>query len=213
MKDIAAILRAARVVPVLTINDADLAVPLAEALVEGGLSVLEITLRTPASRAAVAAIRRRVPGAQAGIGTVLNNEDLALASDLDLPFAFSPGTTAPLLQEAERRGIALIPGIATASELMRALHYGYNVVKLFPAVQLGGIGMLRALGGPFVGVKFCPTGGITAENAASFLAEPNVVAVGGSWLAPPLNQAAGNWRVITRRAALAARIGLPDADD
>jgi len=201
--DVAGVLRAARIVAVLTIHDASLAVPLAEALVAGGITTLEITLRTPAGRDAVAAIRRSVPAAMAGLGTVVTTEDLAIAADLDLPFAFSPGATPALLAEAARRDIGFIPGIATASELMVAMAHGFSVVKLFPAVQVGGVAMLRALAGPFAQARFCPTGGVTPENAATFLAEPNVLAVGGSWLAPPKDQAAGAWAAITERARLA----------
>ncbi|MEJ0045726.1 MAG: bifunctional 4-hydroxy-2-oxoglutarate aldolase/2-dehydro-3-deoxy-phosphogluconate aldolase [Rhodospirillales bacterium] len=200
METLAATLRAAKVIPVLTINDASHAVPLARALVAGGLTALEITLRTPAAAAAVAAIRREVPEAQAGLGTVTGVEDLALAADLDLPFAFSPGGTGLLLAEAVRRGVRFIPGVATASELMTALAHGFSLVKFFPAVQAGGIPMLRALAGPFPSVRFCPTGGITPDNAGTFLGEPNVVAVGGSWLAPPADQEAGAWAAITGRA-------------
>ncbi len=201
--DVAAVLKAARVVAVLTIHDAAFAVPLAEALVAGGITTLEITLRTPAGRDAVAAIRRHVPAAMAGLGTVVTVEDLAIAADLDLPFAFSPGATPALLAEAARRKIGFIPGIATASELMVAMAHGFSVVKLFPAVQVGGVAMLRALAGPFAAARFCPTGGVTPENAGTFLAEPNVLAVGGSWLAPPKDQAAGAWAAITERARLA----------
>ena len=204
--DLAALLRHARIVPVLTIHDAAHAVPLAEALVAGGLTALEITLRTPAAAAAVAAIRRHVPAAQAGLGTVTTGEDLALAADLDLPFAFSPGATPALLEAAKRRAIRFIPGVATASELMTARAYGFAVVKFFPAMPAGGIAMLRALAGPFADASFCPTGGITPDNAAGFLAEPNVVAVGGSWLAPPADQAAGAWDIITARAKAAKAV-------
>jgi len=200
MTDIAALLRAARIIPVLTIHDAALAIPLAEALVAGGLTALEITLRTPAARAAVTAIRHHVPLAQAGLGTVTTTEDLALAADLNLPFCFSPGATPVLLAEAARRNLNLVPGVATASELMVAMSEGYHVVKFFPAVPAGGIATLRAFAAPFAEARFCPTGGITPETAPAFLAEANVLAVGGSWLAPPADQAAHDWGVITARA-------------
>jgi 2-dehydro-3-deoxyphosphogluconate aldolase / (4S)-4-hydroxy-2-oxoglutarate aldolase len=198
--DLEATLSAARIIPVLTIHDPAHAIPLAEALVGGGLSVLEITLRTPAAAAAVAAIRRHVPAALAGLGTVTTAEHLALAADLDLPFAFSPGANAALLAAAARSGVAFIPGIATASELMQALEYGFDVAKLFPAMQGGGTAMLRALAGPFPAARFCPTGGITPENTPEFLGEPNVLAVGGSWLAPVRDQVEGNWDIIQKRA-------------
>ena len=198
--DLAHLLRTARIVPVLTIHDARHAVPLAEALASGGLATLEITLRTPAAATAIAALRRHVPQAVAGLGTVVTNEDLARARDLDLPFAFSPGTTPALLAEAARCDIPFVPGVATASDLIQVLAYGFSIAKFFPAVQAGGVGMLRAFAGPFASVRFCPTGGITPANAKTFLAEGNVAAVGGSWFAPPADQEAGNWADITARA-------------
>jgi len=197
----AAALAGARIIAVLTIHDAAHAVKLAEALAEGGLTALEITLRTPAAPAAIAAIRRDVPHVRAGLGTVTSLEDLALTADLDLPFAFSPGATPRLLAEAQRRGLPFVPGVATASELMLAMEHGFDFVKLFPAVQAGGIALLRALAAPFPMAWFCPTGGVTPHNAASFLAENNVLAVGGSWLAPAADQAEGAWGRITARAA------------
>jgi 2-dehydro-3-deoxyphosphogluconate aldolase/(4S)-4-hydroxy-2-oxoglutarate aldolase len=197
---IADLLRAARLVPVLTIEDADRAVPLARALVEGGVRTLEITLRTSAGRAAAAAVRQSVPEAVVGLGTVLTPEDLALVGQLDLQFAFSPGATPDLLDAARALGVPFVPGIGTASELMAALARGFDVVKLFPAEQVGGIGMLRALSGPFPRALFNPTGGVTEDNAGAYLAQPNVVAVGGSWLAPTSDVRAGNWDAITARA-------------
>ena len=203
-----AMLRAARVVPVLTIHDAAHAVPLAQALAAGGLTTLEITLRTPAAAAAAAAIRRHVPQALAGLGTIITIEDLALAADLDVPFAFSPGATPALLAEAVRRGVRLIPGIATASELMQALAHGFPTVKLFPAVPVGGVHLVRAFAAPFPAAHFCPTGGISLANAAAFLAEPNVAAIGASWIAPHADQAACAWAGITARAGEALRVLL-----
>jgi 2-dehydro-3-deoxyphosphogluconate aldolase/(4S)-4-hydroxy-2-oxoglutarate aldolase len=198
--DIAELLYAARLVAVLTIEEVDQAVPLARALVAGGVRTLEITLRTKAGAPAAAAIRAALPDAQIGLGTVLTRADLELARRLNLPFAFSPGATPELLDAAQEMAVPFIPGIGTASELMAALARGFKVVKLFPAEQVGGIGMLRALSGPFPTALFNPTGGVTEDNIASYLAQPNVVAVGGSWLAPAADISAGNWPAITERA-------------
>jgi len=194
------LLRAARLVAVLTIEDADRAVPLARALVAGGVATLEITLRTKAGAAAAAAVRQEVPEAIVGLGTVLTQDDLALVQRLGLRFAFSPGATPELLDAARALGVPFVPGIATASELIAAMARGFDVVKLFPAEQVGGIGMLRALAGPFPTALFNPTGGVTEDNIGAYLAQPNVVAVGGSWLAPASDIRTGNWDAITARA-------------
>ncbi len=211
MPSTADLLRAARLVPVLTIADADRAVPLARALVAGGIRTLEITLRTKAGAAAAAAVRQEVPDAIVGLGTVLTPADLALVRRLDLQFAFSPGATPELLDAARDQGVPFIPGIGTASELIAAMARGFDVVKLFPAEQVGGIGMLRALAGPFPTALFNPTGGVTQDNIAAYLAQPNVVAVGGSWLAPPADIRAGNWDAITERARSAMDQIAPQA--
>jgi 2-dehydro-3-deoxyphosphogluconate aldolase/(4S)-4-hydroxy-2-oxoglutarate aldolase len=205
---IAALLAAARLVAVLTIEDARQAVPLARALVAGGVRTLEITLRTKAGAQAAEAVIDAVPEAVVGLGTVIGRADLALAARLAVPFAFSPGATPDLLDAARDLGVPFIPGIGTASELVAALARGFDVVKLFPAEQLGGIGMLRALAGPFPQARFNPTGGITEDNIGAYLAQPNVLAVGGSWLAPGADIRAGNWSAITARAQRAmARLG------
>jgi 2-dehydro-3-deoxyphosphogluconate aldolase/(4S)-4-hydroxy-2-oxoglutarate aldolase len=200
MPSTADLLRAARLVAVLTIEDAARAVPLARALVAGGVRTLEITLRTPAGAAAAAAVRQAVPEAVVGLGTVVTRADLALVRELDLQFAFSPGATPELLDAARDLGAPFVPGIGTASELIAAMARGFDVVKLFPAEQLGGVGMLRALAGPFPAALFNPTGGVTEANVGAYLAQPNVVACGGSWLAPPADVRAGNWDAITERA-------------
>jgi len=201
------LLRAARLVAVLTIEDAERAVPLARALVAGGVRTLEITLRTKAGAAAAAAVRQAVPEAVVGLGTVSTRDDLALVHELDLQFAFSPGATPDLLDAARDMGVPFVPGIGTASELIAAMARGFSVVKLFPAEQVGGIGMLRALSGPFPSALFNPTGGVTEDNAGAYLGQPNVVAVGGSWLAPVTDVRSGNWDAITERARSAmARI-------
>jgi 2-dehydro-3-deoxyphosphogluconate aldolase/(4S)-4-hydroxy-2-oxoglutarate aldolase len=194
------VLRAAPVIPVITIERAEDAVPLARALVAGGLKALEITLRTPAAHAAASAIAREVPQAILGLGTVLTPQDLETAGSLDARFALSPGATPELLDAAALGDLPFIPGVQTASELMAALSRGFDVVKYFPAGPAGGMAGLRALAGPFPHVRFCPTGGIGEENFADWLALPNVVSVGGSWLAPASDIRAGNWDAITARA-------------
>jgi 2-dehydro-3-deoxyphosphogluconate aldolase/(4S)-4-hydroxy-2-oxoglutarate aldolase len=190
------LLRAARIVPVLTIQDVATAVPLARALVAGGVHMLEVTLRTRAGADAAKAIMEEVPEAVVGLGTVLTQGDLDLACRLGVQFAFSPGATPELLDAAAEAGIPFVPGVATASELMTAMARGFSTVKLFPAAQLGGIAALRALGAPFPDARFCPTGGISETEARDYLALPNVLAVGGSWLAPAAKVAAGDWGVI-----------------
>jgi 2-dehydro-3-deoxyphosphogluconate aldolase/(4S)-4-hydroxy-2-oxoglutarate aldolase len=192
-----ALFRAARVVPVLTIERLDDAVPLARALVKGGVSTLEVTLRTPVAVESARAIIAEVPDAIVGIGTILNADDLARAEALGAKFGISPGATPELLKAAAASRLPFAPGIATASELMAALAHGFELAKFFPAESSGGIKALRALAGPFPQTKFCPTGGIGEANAAAWLAEPNVVAVGGSWLCPPAEIRSGNWAGIT----------------
>lgn len=194
------ILMAARVIPVLTITRVEHAIPLARALVAGGVKTLEITLRTPVAADAAKRIIAEVPDAIVGIGTVLDREDLGTAMSLGARFAVSPGATPDLLEVAVGAGFPFLPGIATASELMVVQSTGLQTMKFFPAEPAGGIPMLRALAGPFPNARFCPTGGIGETNAAQWLAEPNVVAVGGSWLTPASDIEAGNWSAITVRA-------------
>ncbi|QWG21662.1 bifunctional 4-hydroxy-2-oxoglutarate aldolase/2-dehydro-3-deoxy-phosphogluconate aldolase [Bradyrhizobium sediminis] len=193
----AALLKSAVVIPVLTIERIEDAVPLAKALVAGGVRVLEVTLRTPVAIEAAKAIMANVPEAVVGIGTILNGDDLARAEDIGARFGISPGATPELLKAAAASALPFAPGIATASELMQALAHGFNLTKFFPAEQSGGIKALRALAGPFPDARFCPTGGIGEANAAAWLAEPNVVAVGGSWLCPAADVRSGNWAGIT----------------
>jgi 2-dehydro-3-deoxyphosphogluconate aldolase/(4S)-4-hydroxy-2-oxoglutarate aldolase len=194
---LAALFKQALVIPVLTIERLEDAVPLAKALVAGGVRVLEVTLRTPVAIPAAKAIMTDVPEAIVGIGTILTADDLARAQALGVSFGISPGATPDLLKAAAASSLPFAPGIATVSELMQALAHGFEVVKFFPAEQSGGIKALRALAGPFPGARFCPTGGIGEANAASWLAEPNVVAVGGSWLCPAADIRSGNWAGIT----------------
>jgi 2-dehydro-3-deoxyphosphogluconate aldolase/(4S)-4-hydroxy-2-oxoglutarate aldolase len=193
------ILIPARIVPVLTIARAEDGVPLARALVAGGVRVLEVTFRTEAAAEAARAIIAEVPDAIVGMGTVLNADDLRRARALGAQFAVSPGATPELLGAAAAGDLPLLPGVATASEVMQAQARGFGLLKFFPAEQAGGIAMLRALAGPFPQMRFCPTGGVNAANAAAWLAEPNVVAAGGSWLCPAADVRAGNWEVITGR--------------
>jgi 2-dehydro-3-deoxyphosphogluconate aldolase/(4S)-4-hydroxy-2-oxoglutarate aldolase len=200
------VLRAAPVVPVLTIEREDDGVPLARALVAGSLRALEITLRTPAAPAAARAIAEAVPEAIVGIGTVLTPQDLETARGLGARFAVSPGTTPELLDAAARGDLPFVPGVQTASELMVALARGFDVVKLFPAVPAGGIAALKTLAGPFPQVRFCPTGGIGEETFLDWLKLPNVASVGGSWLAPAADIRAGNWDAITARAQRAVEM-------
>lgn len=194
---LAALFKEACIIPVLTIERLEDAVPLARALVAGGVRTLEVTLRTPVAIEAARAMIAEVPEAIVGIGTIVSAADLSQAERLGARFGVSPGATPELLRAAAQSELPFAPGVATASELMQALAHGFELVKFFPAEQAGGIKGLRALGGPFPQARFCPTGGIGDANAASWLAEPNVVAVGGSWLCPPAEVRAGNWSGIT----------------
>jgi 2-dehydro-3-deoxyphosphogluconate aldolase/(4S)-4-hydroxy-2-oxoglutarate aldolase len=189
------------VVPVLTIERAQDAVPLARALVAGGLKVLEVTLRTPAALEAMVRIATEVPEAVVSAGTVLTSDDLDRSAKAGARFAFSPGLADFML---ESQSIPIVPGVVTASEIMRGLAAGLDTFKFFPAVPAGGVGALKGFAGPFGGVAFCPTGGIGAGNAKDFLALPNVLCVGGSWVAPADSIAAGQWDRIEALARQAA---------
>jgi len=206
---LADLFKAATVIPVLTIERTEDAVPLARALVAGGVKVLEVTLRTPAAIEAAKAMIAEVPDAIVGIGTILNAGDLARAVSLGAKFGISPGGTPDLLKAATESDLPFAPGIATASEIMQALAHGFDIVKFFPAEQSGGIKALRALAGPFPHIRVCPTGGIGEANAAAWLAEPNVLAVGGSWLCPPADIRAGNWAGISAMCARAMKLLKP----
>jgi 2-dehydro-3-deoxyphosphogluconate aldolase/(4S)-4-hydroxy-2-oxoglutarate aldolase len=196
-EELAVLFEQVTIIPVLTIERLEDAVPLARALVAGGVRTLEITLRTPVAIESAKAIMAHVPDAVVGVGTILNADDLARAEGIGARFGISPGATPDLLKAAAASALPFAPGIATASELMLGLSYGFNLVKFFPAEQSGGIKALRALAGPFPDVRFCPTGGIAEATAASWLGEPNVVAVGGSWLCPAADIRSGNWAGIT----------------
>ncbi len=193
------IMRLAPVIPVLVVEEEAHAVPLARALVAGGLPVLEVTLRTPAALAAIEAMAA-VPGAVVGVGTVTQPEGFTQAREAGARFAVTPGLTPALAEAARASGIPLLPGVMTPSELIAARAAGFDALKLFPATQAGGIGMLKALGGPFPDVLFCPTGGITPQSFRDFLALDNVACVGGSWLAPRDALAAGDWDRVTALA-------------
>ncbi len=194
----------APVIPVLTVTDLGHAVPLARALCAGGLRVLEITLRTPVALAAIEAMRKAVPDAVVGVGTLTRAADFAAADRAGAQFGVSPGLTPELASAARGARFPLLPGVMTPTELIAARAAGFNVLKLFPAEQAGGLGMLRALGAPFPDVLFCPTGGITRATAAEYLALPNVACVGGSWVAPAAMLAAGDWGGIETLARDAA---------
>ena len=206
MTDLGSLAAGSTVIPVLTIHRVADAVPLARALVRGGLRVIEVTLRTPVGAAAAAAIRAEVPDAVVALGTVLTEADVLVACALGLPFGFSPGATPALLRAARDAGLSLIPGVQTASELMLAAEFGFSVVKFFPAAPAGGMAALKALAAPFPNTRFCPTGGIDERSAPAWLAHPAVFAVGGSWIAPPDHVAEGRWGEIEARAAQAATL-------
>ena len=197
------ILSLSAVVPVLTIERAQDAAPLARALLAGGLKVLEVTLRTSAALEAMARIDGEVEGVVLAAGTVLSPGDLERAARAGARLAFSPGIADFML---EPQTIPILPGVATASEMMKGLEAGLDSFKFFPAVSAGGIGALKALGGPFPSVAFCPTGGISLDNAGAFLALANVACVGGSWVAPKDAVAAGNWALIEQLSREAAAL-------
>lgn len=194
------------VMPVMVINHLEHAVPLAKALVEGGLKVLEITLRTPVALDAIRLIKAEVPGAIVGAGTIINVQTLHHAIDAGAEFIVSPGVTDNLLDAALETSVPLLPGVITPSEVMRLLDKGITSMKFFPAEAAGGIPMLKSIAGPLPQVTFCPTGGVNPKNAPEYLALNNVACVGGSWMAPADLVDAGNWTEITRRAAEAARL-------
>ena len=203
---IRSIMRSCPVMPVMVLESVTTAVPLANALVRGGIKVLEITMRTPVALDCVRAICADVPDAIVGVGTIVSPADLDAAVAAGAAFGVSPGATDALLAYANEKDFALLPGVMTPSDVMRALQHGYTALKLFPAQQAGGIGMLKALGGPFPQILFCPTGGIDAKTAADFLALKNVACVGGSWLAPAALVAAGDWAGIEALARTAAAL-------
>ncbi|AMP05842.1 bifunctional 4-hydroxy-2-oxoglutarate aldolase/2-dehydro-3-deoxy-phosphogluconate aldolase [Collimonas pratensis] len=200
------IMRASPVIPVIAIDDIDHAVPLAKALVAGGIRVLEVTLRTVHGLPAIRAIAEQVPGAIVGVGTLTQADEFVAARDAGAVFGVSPGLTPALIAAAKASGLPLLPGVMTPSEVMAAREAGFRQLKLFPAVPAGGVGMLNAIAGPLGDVTFCPTGGISLETAPDFLACKNVACVGGSWLTPKDLLKAGDWTRITALAAAASKL-------
>lgn len=194
------------IIPVIVIDDADDAVPLARALVAGGLSALEVTLRTSAAPAAIEAIAKHVPEAAVGAGTLRVPSDARMAKDAGATFAVSPGYTREMVQACRDADLPLLPGVATASELMMGYADGIRFFKFFPAVVAGGVPALKALSGPFPDVRFCPTGGITEATAPDFLALPGVPVCGGTWLTPTDLVASGDWNAITELARRASTL-------
>ena len=194
------------VIPVIVLTDVGQAVQMARALIAGGIRMLEVTLRTPQALACIEAIARDVPEAVVGAGTVRNAADAQASAMAGARFIVSPGYTTALGQACRDVSLPLLPGVATGSEIMMALGDGLSELKFFPAMQAGGPAMLKAWGGPFGDVRFCPTGGVNAANALEFLALPNVVCVGGSWLTPSDVLARGNWAQVTALAFQASRL-------
>ena len=202
-------LAARGVVPVIALDDAEAALPLADALLEGGLPVAEITFRTPAARETLATIADKRPEILVGAGTVLTEEQVDMALDAGAKFALSPGLDRAVLDHAKARGLPFAPGIMTPSDLQVALRAGVGMVKFFPAMPAGGPKMLKAIAAPYshTGIGFNPTGGVTMDNLADWLALPEVRAVGGTWIATKADIAAGNWAAITQNArAAVARV-------
>jgi 2-dehydro-3-deoxyphosphogluconate aldolase/(4S)-4-hydroxy-2-oxoglutarate aldolase len=200
------VMRDAPVIPVIVLQEVSHAVPLARALVAGGIRMLEVTLRTPAALEGIRAIAAEVPQAVVGAGTVRSAADASAAAGAGARFAVSPGYTHTVGQACRDLGLALLPGVATGSEIMVAQEDGYTALKFFPAMQAGGAAMLKAWHGPFPEVRFCPTGGVSPANAAELLVLSNVVCVGGSWLTPQEAVQAGDWARITELAREAAQL-------
>jgi 2-dehydro-3-deoxyphosphogluconate aldolase/(4S)-4-hydroxy-2-oxoglutarate aldolase len=200
------VMQDAAVIPVIVLHDVAHAVPLARALVAGGIRMLEVTLRTPQGLAGIEAIAREVPEAVIGAGTARSPADVMACAMAGARFIVSPGYTHSLGQACRDTGLPLLPGVATGSEIMAAQEDGFTELKFFPAMQAGGPAMLKAWGGPFGDVKFCPTGGVSLANAAEFLALSNVVCVGGSWLTPADAVAQGDWVRITALALEASQL-------
>jgi 2-dehydro-3-deoxyphosphogluconate aldolase/(4S)-4-hydroxy-2-oxoglutarate aldolase len=200
------VMQDAPVIPVIVLNDVAHAVPMALALVAGGIRILEVTLRTPQALACIESIAKAVPDAVVGAGTVRTPADAKAAAYAGAKFAVSPGYTAAVGQACRDQGLSLLPGVATGSEIMMAQQDGFTELKFFPAMQAGGLAMLKAWGGPFFDVRFCPTGGVTSQNAIEFLSLPNVACVGGSWLVPADALAQGDWARIEKLAREASQL-------
>ncbi|GAA0646193.1 bifunctional 4-hydroxy-2-oxoglutarate aldolase/2-dehydro-3-deoxy-phosphogluconate aldolase [Kutzneria viridogrisea] len=194
------------VVPVVVLDEMTHAVPVAEALLRGGIGVIEVTLRTPVALAAVAAIAAAVPDLVVGAGTITAPEHARQAADAGARFLVTPGCTEAVLDAVEATGLPFLPGAATVSEAMRLAERGLTALKFFPAEAAGGVDYLRSIGGPLPGLRFCPTGGITPDSAPKYLALPNVGCVGGSWLTPKAALAAGDWAQVEALAKQAAAL-------
>lgn len=209
------VMQDAPVIPVIVLHDVAHAVPMARALVAGGIRMLEVTLRTPQALACMEAIARDVPDAVVGAGTVRSAADAQSAARAGARFAVSPGYTSAVGQACRDAALALLPGVATGSDIMQAQEDGFTELKFFPAMQAGGPAMLKAWSGPFFDVRFCPTGGVTLHNAPELLALPNVVCVGGSWLVPADALARGDWARVTQLAQDTAKLApsAPPASD
>lgn len=197
---VADVLRAAPMVPVITIENIEDAVPLAIALRDGGLPVLEVTLRTPAGAEAIRLIKQEVENVVVGAGTVINQQTLELACNAGSEFIVTPGTTDRLLEAAVNSGVPLLPGVSNVSDIMRCLDHGFNRLKFFPAEAAGGVKALKAFSGPFSDLQFCPTGGIGLNNMLDYLSLPSVLSVGGSWVTPAQAVHEGNWQVLRNLA-------------
>ncbi|WBA81280.1 bifunctional 4-hydroxy-2-oxoglutarate aldolase/2-dehydro-3-deoxy-phosphogluconate aldolase [Endozoicomonas sp. GU-1] len=197
--------RAFPVMPVMVIDTIDQALPMARALFDGGISVFEVTLRSECAVAAIQRIKQEMPDCLVGAGTVVDPEQLLAVHQAGADFVISPGATPALLKASREQNILLLPGVSSPSEVMQALDYGFDVLKLFPAEVAGGQSMLKSLAGPFPQVTFCPTGGINPENYQDYLALDNVLCVGGSWLVPKSVVESGNWSEITFLAKQLAR--------
>ncbi len=200
------ICRRAPVIPVIVIDDLDKAVPLAEALVAGGLSALEVTLRTPVAFKAIRAIADAVEGAVVGVGTLRTADDVKASIDAGARFGVSPGFTNVVINAAEAQRLPMLPGVATPSEAMRAADRGFEILKFFPAEANGGVPVLKAWASPLAGLQFCPTGGVNEENAKEYLSLPNVICVGGSWVTPKDAIDTGDWARITNLASDASEL-------
>ncbi|OOP83175.1 keto-deoxy-phosphogluconate aldolase [Helicobacter pylori] len=201
------VLQISPIVPVVVVENIKDAVPLAQSLIEGGIPIIEVTLRSSCALEAIELIAKNVPKMRVGAGTILNLTQLEQAQNRGAEFLISPGLTIKLLKHAKKKGMPLIPGVSSSSEVMQALELGYNALKFFPAEYCGGVKLLNAFNGPFKGVKFCPTGGISTDNMRSYLALENVLCVGGSWLTPKDLIQNKEWDKITEicKRALALR--------
>ena len=200
------ILTKTRVIPVMVINNLDDALPLAKALVDGGLTVLEITLRTPVALEAIKMIKQALPEAIVGSGTVIDAKTLHASLQADVDFIVSPGINSELIKEAQTTGAKLLPGASTPSEVMTLMSHGYETMKFFPAEAAGGVSMIKSIGGPLPQVTFCPTGGINLNNAASYLSLNNVACVGGTWMLDQPTIDKKDWNQITQLAIQASQI-------